>query len=464
MARFFIHRPVFAWVLALGIMLLGLITIRTLPVAQYPDIAPPAVQISLSYPGASAETVQNTVVQLIEQQMTGLDGLLYFSSDCNRDGSASVKLTFAQGTDPDIAQVQVQNKLALVESRLPEVVREGGIRVAKASSNFLMVAAFVSTDSRMTSADIADFVASRLQDPISRTAGVGDYNLFGAQYAMRIWLDPEKLNAFGLMPGDVAEAIGTQNVQVASGTVGALPAVPGQRLTATLIGPSYLATPAQFGAILLKVNSDGSQVRLRDVARVELDAQSYDVSSRYNGQPAAGIGIQLASGANAVATAEAVRATIERLEPSFPANLKAVYPFDTTPFVRISIEEVVKALFEAMALVFLVMLLFLQSFRATLIPTLAVPVVLLGTFAVLALAGYSINTLTMFAMVLAIGLLVDDAIVVIENVERVMAERAWHPCRPRSSRWTRSRGRWSPSGWCCRPCSCRCSSSPAPRA
>ncbi|EHL96223.1 inner membrane multidrug efflux protein BpeB [Acetobacteraceae bacterium AT-5844] len=427
MARFFIDRPVFAWVIALGIMLIGLITLRGLPIAQYPNIAPPAIQISLSYSGASAETMQNTVVQVIEQQMTGLDGLLYFSSDSNRDGSATIKLTFAQGTDPDIAQVQVQNKLALAESRLPETVRSAGIRVAKASNNFLMVVGFVSADGSMTSSDIADFVASTVQDPLTRTTGVGDYQLFGAQYAMRIWLDPDKLNAYGLMPSDISAAITAQNVQIASGELGARPAVPGQRLTATLVGPSYLTTPEQFGAILLKVKTDGSQVRLRDVATVELNGQSFSITSQYNGKPTAGLGIQLASGANAVSTAAAVRETLARLQPSFPSSLQVVYPYDTTPFVQISIHEVVKALIEAMILVFVVMFVFLQNFRATLVPTLAIPVVLLGTFAVLSFAGYSINTLTMFGMVLAIGLLVDDAIVVVENVERVMEQEGLSP-------------------------------------
>jgi multidrug efflux pump len=427
MARFFIARPIFAWVIALSIMLVGLITIRSMPISQYPNIAPPAIQISLNYPGASAETVQNTVVQIIEQQMTGLDGLLYFGSSSNRDGSASIKLTFAQGTDPDIAQVQVQNKLSLAESRLPTTVTQQGIRVAKATSNFMMVIGFVSSNGTMSGTDIADYIASNVQDPLTRTKGVGDYQLFGSQYAMRVWIDPDKLISFNMIPSDLSAAITAQNVQVASGELGALPSVPGQRLNATLIGPSYLNTPEQFGAILLKVKTDGSQVRLRDVARVELDAQSYSIRSQYNGKPTAGIGVQLASGANAVSTAAAVRATLESLRPSFPAGLEVVYPFDTTPFVQISIEEVIKALIEAMILVFIVMYVFLQNFRATLIPTLAVPVVLLGTFAVLSFTGYSINTLTMFGMVLAIGLLVDDAIVVVENVERVMDQDGLSP-------------------------------------
>jgi hydrophobe/amphiphile efflux-1 (HAE1) family protein len=427
MARFFIDRPVFAWVLALAVMLMGVILLRTLPISQYPTIAPPSIRISLTYPGASAETVQNTVVQVIEQQMTGLDGLLYFTSSSNRDGSATVELTFAQGTNADTAQVQVQNKLSLAETRLPETVRQQGIRVAKSSSAFLMVIGFVASDGSLDSSDLADFIATNVQDPLTRTLGVGDFQLFGSQYAMRIWIDPAKLVAYNLMPGDVSAAISAQNVQVASGEIGARPSVPGQMLNATLIGPSYLNTPEQFGAILLRVNTDGSQVRLRDVAKIELGAQSFSVSSQYNGRPSAAIGLQLASGANAVSTAAAVRATIEQIKGTFPPAIQVVYPYDTTPFVQISIHEVVKALIEAMVLVFLVMLLFLQNIRATLIPTLAIPVVLLGTFGVLALAGYSINTLTMFAMVLAIGLLVDDAIVVVENVERVMEKDGLSP-------------------------------------
>ena len=427
MARFFIDRPVFAWVIAIGIMLAGLLALRTLPVAQYPAIAPPAIAVTVSYPGASAATVQSTVVQVIEQQLSGIDGLLYFSSNTTKDGAATIQLTFAQGTNPDTAQVQVQNKVQLAVPRLPQAVQQQGIRVAKASNSFLLVVGFVATDGSMNNTDISDFLVSAVQDPISRTPGVGNYQVFGSQFAMRIWLDPAKLVNYGMTPGDVRTAIQAQNVQVSAGEMGAQPSVPGQQLNATIIGPSYLTTPEHFGAILLRVQGDGAQVRLRDVARVEIGSDNYAFTARYNGQPAAGIGIQLASGANALDTANAVRATIDQLRPNFPPGLQAVYPLDTTPFVRLSITSVVHTLIEAVVLVFLVMFLFLQNLRATLIPTLAIPVVLLGTFAVLAAAGFTINTLTMFGLVLAIGLLVDDAIVVVENVERVMAEEHLSP-------------------------------------
>ena len=427
MARFFINRPVFAWVIAIGIMLAGLLALRTLPVAQYPTIAPPAISVSVNYPGASAETVQSTVVQVIEQQLSGIDNLIYFSSQTTKDGAARIQLTFAQGTDPDTAQVQVQNKVSLAVPRLPLTVQQQGIRIAKSTSNFLMVVGFVATDGRLERTDISDFLVSNVQDPISRTPGVGDYQVFGAQYAMRIWLDPAKLVNYGLTPGDVAAAVRAQNVQVSSGEMGALPSVQGQQLNATIIGPSYLQTPEEFGSILLRVRPDGAQVRLRDVARVEIGSENYGFSTLFNGKQASGIGIRLASGANALDTAAEVRATIERLRPTFPAGVEVVYPYDTTPFVRLSITSVVHTLIEAVVLVFLVMLLFLQNWRATLIPTLAIPVVLLGTFAVMEAAGFTINTLTMFGLVLAIGLLVDDAIVVVENVERVMAEEHLSP-------------------------------------
>jgi multidrug efflux pump len=415
-------------VLAIVVMLGGALAIKTLPIAQYPSIAPPAIAITVSYPGASAETVQSTVVQVIEQQLSGLDHLLYFSAESDKDGSMTITLSFAQGTNPDIAQVQVQNKLQLATPLLPPEVQLQGIRVAKSTRNFLLVIGFFSADGSMSSGDIGDFIASNVQDAVSRTAGVGDYQVFGAQYAMRIWMDPAKLNNFSLTPVDVAAAISAQNVQVASGELGGLPQAKGQQLNATIIGPTRLNTPTQFGAILLKVNSDGSQVRLRDVARIELGSENYQFSNvNWNGQPASGIAVRLATGANALDAADAIRATMEKLKATFPPSLQVIYPNDSTPFIRISIEDVVKTLFEAIALVFLVMLLFLQNIRATLIPTIAVPVVLLGTFGVLRTFGYSINVLTMFAMVLAIGLLVDDAIVVVENVERVMEEENLSP-------------------------------------
>jgi multidrug efflux pump len=422
MSRFFIDRPIFAWVLALLVMLVGVISFYDLPVAQFPPLAPPSVAITTTYPGASAQTVENTVVQPIEQQMNALDHLIYMTSESDKDGTSTITLTFSQGTDPDIAQVQVQNKLQLALPLLPAEVQQQGVTVKKAAKNILLAVGFVSTDDSMKSEDVADFVASHVQDPVSRTPGVGDYQLYGSEYAMRIWLDPEKLDNYGLTTVDVRNAIQAQNIQVASGELGGLPAVPGQQLDATIVGPTYLETPAEFGQILLKVEPNGSQVRLRDVARVGLGAQSYAMTAKYNGHPAAIIAIKLENGANALETIAAVKATIERLKPIFPPGLEAVYPLDVAPFVQHSVVDVLRTLAEAIGLVFLVMLLFLQNVRATLIPTIAVPVVLLGTGGVLAAFGYSINSLTLFAMVLAIGLLVDDAIVVVENVERVMEE------------------------------------------
>jgi multidrug efflux pump len=371
--------------------------------------------------------VQSTVTQVIEQQLSGIDNLLYFSSESDKDGSMTITLNFEQGTNPDIAQVQVQNKLQLATPLLPQEVQQEGLRVAKATKNFLLVIAFYSEDGSMNAYDIADYIASSVQDPVSRTLGVGDYILFGSQYAMRIWLDPAKLNNYALTPVDVATALQAQNVQIASGELGGLPSIKGQELNATVVGPSYLQKPEQFANILLRVNPDGSQVRLRDVGRVELGAESYALNAKFDGHPASGLAVKMSAGANALDTANAVRATVAKLEPYFPHGLRAAYPYDTTPFVKISLEEVVKTLFIAIGLVFLVMYLFLQNLRATFIPTITIPVVLLGTFAVLSLCGYSINVLTMFAMVLAIGLLVDDAIVVIENVERVMAEEGLSP-------------------------------------
>ena len=427
MPNFFIDRPIFAWVIAIIIMLAGGLSILKLPIAQYPTIAPPAISITAMYPGADAETVQNTVTQVIEQNMNGIDHLMYMSSNGDSTGTATITLTFESGTDPDIAQVQVQNKLALATPLLPQEVQQQGISVEKASSSFLMVVGVINTNGTMNQDDISDYVAANMKDAISRTSGVGDVQLFGSQYAMRIWMDPNKLNNFQLTPVDVISALKAQNAQVAAGQLGGTPPVKGQQLNASIVAQTRLTNTEEFGNILLKVNQDGSQVRLRDVARIELGGENYDVIAKFNGQPASGLGIKLATGANALDTANAIRAELKKMEPFFPSGLKIVYPYDTTPFVQISIHEVVKTLVEAIILVFLVMYLFLQNFRATLIPTIAVPVVLLGTFAILALFGFSINTLTMFGMVLAIGLLVDDAIVVVENVERVMAEEGLPP-------------------------------------
>ncbi|EDN4181301.1 efflux RND transporter permease subunit [Salmonella enterica subsp. salamae] len=422
MANFFIRRPIFAWVLAIILMMAGALAIMQLPVAQYPTIAPPAVSISATYPGADAQTVQDTVTQVIEQNMNGIDNLMYMSSTSDSAGSVTITLTFQSGTDPDIAQVQVQNKLQLATPLLPQEVQQQGISVEKSSSSFLMVAGFVSDNPNTTQDDISDYVASNIKDSISRLNGVGDVQLFGAQYAMRIWLDANLLNKYQLTPVDVINQLKVQNDQIAAGQLGGTPALPGQQLNASIIAQTRLKDPQEFGKVTLRVNADGSVVHLKDVARIELGGENYNVVARINGKPASGLGIKLATGANALDTATAIKAKLAELQPFFPQGMKVVYPYDTTPFVKISIHEVVKTLFEAIILVFLVMYLFLQNIRATLIPTIAVPVVLLGTFAILAAFGYSINTLTMFGMVLAIGLLVDDAIVVVENVERVMIE------------------------------------------
>jgi multidrug efflux pump len=427
MARFFIDRPIFAWVLAIIIMLAGTLSITRLPISQYPAIAPPTVSITAVYPGASAKAVQDSVTQVIEQNMKGLDGLLYMASTSESNGVAALTLTFQHGTDPDIAQVQVQNKLQLATPLLPQVVQQQGISVTKASSGFLMVVGFVSEDGSMAGDDLQDFVAANMVDPLARVPGVGSTQVFGAKYAMRIWLDPNKLATYRLTPGDVTFAIRAQNQQVVVGQLGGTPAVPGQQLNAAITAQERLQTPEQFRDIVLRSNPDGSALRLGDVARVELGSEDYSIISRYNGKPATGIAVSLATGANALSTAQGVIAALKELAPSFPKGLKAVTPFDTTPFVRVAIKGVVTTLLEAILLVFLVMYLFLQNFRATLIPTIAVPVVLLGTFGVLSVLGYSVNMLTMFAMVLAIGLLVDDAIVVVENVERLMSEEGLSP-------------------------------------
>ncbi|EFV4611848.1 efflux RND transporter permease subunit [Salmonella enterica] len=422
MANFFIRRPIFAWVLAIILMMAGALAIMQLPVAQYPTIAPPAVSISATYPGADAQTVQDTVTQVIEQNMNGIDNLMYMSSTSDSAGSVTITLTFQSGTDPDIAQVQVQNKLQLATPLLPQEVQQQGISVEKSSSSFLMVAGFISDNPNTTQDDISDYVASNIKDSISRLNGVGDVQLFGAQYAMRIWLDANLLNKYQLTPVDVISQLKVQNDQIAAGQLGGTPALPGQQLNASIIAQTRLKDPQEFGKVTLRVNTNGSVVHLKDVARIELGGENYNVVARINGKPASGLGIKLATGANALDTATAIKAKLAELQPFFPQGMQVVYPYDTTPFVKISIHEVVKTLFEAIILVFLVMFLFLQNIRATLIPTIAVPVVLLGTFAILAAFGYSINTLTMFGMVLAIGLLVDDAIVVVENVERVIME------------------------------------------
>ncbi len=427
MARFFIDRPVFAWVISILVMLAGILSIMSLPVSQYPPIAPPTIGIVAKYPGASAQTLEDTVTQVIEQKMNGLDNLLYMASTSDSSGRVDITLTFSIDADPDIAQVQVQNKLQLATPLLPQEVQRQGITVTKRASTYLKVYAFVSEDGRMDNGEIGDYVASNLLDPISRLPGVGEANQFGSAYSMRIWLDPNRLLQYKLMPEDVIAAINAQNAQVSAGQIGAAPFVEGQQINLTIAVQERLQTPEQFEAIILRTNQDGSLVRIRDVARVELGREDYSVSTQYNGKPASGIAIKLATGANALETVAGVDAFLEEMKPFFPSGLTVVSPFDTTPFVEISIHEVVKTLIEAVVLVFLVMYLFLQNFRATLVPTIAVPVVLLGTFGVLAAFGYSINTLTMFAMVLAIGLLVDDAIVVVENVERVMSEDRLSP-------------------------------------
>ncbi|WPG19786.1 multidrug efflux RND transporter permease AcrD [Kosakonia cowanii] len=427
MANFFIDRPIFAWVLAILICLTGALAISSLPVEQYPDLAPPNVRITANYPGASAQTLENTVTQVIEQNMTGLDNLMYMSSQSSATGQASITLNFRAGTDPDEAVQQVQNQLQSAMRKLPQTVQNQGVTVRKTGDTNILTIAFVSTDGSMDKQDIADYVASNIQDPLSRVNGVGDIDAYGSQYAMRIWLDPSKLTSYQLTTGDVTRAITSQNAQIAVGQLGGTPSVDRQALNATINAQSLLQTPEQFRAITLRVNPDGSEVRLGDVATVELGAEKYDYLSRYNGKAASGLGVKLASGANEMETAELALQRLDELSHYFPHGLEYKVAYETASFVKASIIDVVKTLLEAIVLVFVVMYLFLQNFRATLIPTIAVPVVLLGTFGVLYSFGYSINTLTMFAMVLAIGLLVDDAIVVVENVERIMSEEGLSP-------------------------------------
>jgi multidrug efflux pump len=427
LSRFFIDRPVFAWVIAVVIMLAGAISALNLPIEQYPNVAPPSVVINATYPGADAESLQNSVTQVIEQQLTGLDNLLYFSSQSNADGSVQITATFAPGTNPDIAQVQVQNKVQAAVPLLPSAVQQLGVVVAKNTPNFILVIGLYDDTGRYTNVDISDFIASKMRDPLSRVPGVGNTIVFGAQYAMRIWLDPFKLQNYALVPDDIASAVRAQNVQVSAGQIGQQPTVKGAAINATVTAQSRLQTPQQFRDIILKTSPSGATVRLGDVARVELGAETYAIASLYDGYPAAGIPIMLAPGANALQTVDAVKARAEALKSSLPPGMKLVYPIDNTLFIRLSIHDVVVTLLEAIALVVLVMYIFLQNWRATLIPAIAVPVVLLGTFGVLAAAGYSINTLTLFALVLVIGLLVDDAIVVVENVERIMHEERLSP-------------------------------------
>lgn len=423
MSKYFIERPIFAWVIAILIMLVGVIAIRGLPIEQYPQIAPTTISVSATYPGADAETVENSVTQVIEQQMKGLDGLMYMSSSSSATGTASVTLTFDNAIEGDTAQVQVQNKLQAATSSLPEAVQRQGVTVAKSSSDFLMVVAFVSEDGSMSGSDIADYLNSSIVDPLSRVDGVGNVNVFGSPYAMRIWLDPEKLRAYSLMPSDISAAIRTQNVQVSAGQLANLPSNNDRQvINATVSVQSYLQTPEEFRNILVKSDASGAKVYLKDVATVELGSERYDTLTKFNGKSSAGMAIMLAPGSNALQVRTAVGERLNQLEKTLPKGLSVQVPYDTTPFVRLSITQVVKTLLEAIGLVFVVMFLFLQNWRATIIPTLAVPVVILGTFAVLSFFGYSINILTMFAMVLAIGLLVDDAIVVVENVERILEE------------------------------------------
>ncbi len=421
-SRIFIDRPIFAWVIAIIIMMLGTAAILTLPIEQYPDVAPPQVNIRATYPGASAETLETSVTQVIEQQLTGVNGLLYFSANSSSRGQVTISATFEKGTDPDIAQVQVQNKVQQAIPRLPQQVQQQGLSVTKSNPDFLMILAIYDTTDKSTNQDVSDYLVSNLQDPIARLKGVGDTNVFGAQYAMRVWLNPERLNAYTLVPGDIIAAITAQNTEVAAGEIGGQPMPETQMLNATVKAQSRLSTPAQFAAIIVKTTRDGSTVRLSDVARVELGAENYTIRSRVNGHPGAGFAVSLAPGSDALSTAELVKAKVGELTRSMPPGYAVAYPSDATLFIKLSVEEVVWTLLEAIILVVIVMFVFLQNWRATLIPTIAVPVVLLGTFAVFAVAGFSINTLTLFGLVLAIGLLVDDAIVVVENVERLMDE------------------------------------------
>ena len=427
LSKFFLERPVFAWVIAIFMMLGGALAIYLMPVSQYPNLAPPSIYIMATYPGASAETVESTVTQIIEQKMTGLDYMIYMSATSDSSGMSRIELTFAPGTDPDLAWAKVQNKLQLAMASLPPVVQEMGITVGKATKNYLLIVGLISEDGSMDGYDLRDYAQSNLEKVLARIPGVGEVQNFGTQYAMRIWLDPDKLINYHLTVDDVVQSLRSYNVEVSAGQFGGAPAMPGQRMNASIIVQHFLKTPDEFASIPVRIDTDGSVVRIRDLGRVELGTESYDVQFFYNGKPGAAMGIRLMAGANALDTADRIKRKLDELKPFFPQGMKVVYPFDTTPFTRVAIKEVVKTLFEAVLLVFIIMWVFLGSFRATIIPTIAVPVVLLGTFGILALAGFSINMLTMFATVLAIGLLVDDAIVVVENVERIMEEEGLPP-------------------------------------
>ncbi|HNR32509.1 MAG TPA: efflux RND transporter permease subunit, partial [Candidatus Hydrogenedentes bacterium] len=427
LSRFFLDRPVFAWVIAIFIMLLGALAIYNLPIAQYPNIAPPSIAISAFYPGASAQTVENSVTQIIEQKMTGFDDMLYLSGTSDSAGASRIELTFKPGTDPDLAWAKVQNKLQLAMTSLPEAVQRSGITVNKSTRNYLLIVSLISEDGSMSGHDLRDYAGSNIEKVLARVPGVGEVEAFGGQYAMRVWLDLDKLTDYHLTMEEVIRALRAYNVEVSAGQFGGIPAVEGQRLNASIVVQNLLRTPDEFAAVPLRTNPDGSVVRIRDVGRTELGTQFYDIDARYNGRPAAGLAIRQAPGANALNTANAVKARLEEMSRDFPPGMKVVYPFDTTPFIKVAIREAVKALLQAIVLVFLVMWLFMGNMRATLIPTISVPVVLLGTCAMLGVFGFSINMLTMFAMVLAIGLLVDDTIVVVENVERIMSEEGLSP-------------------------------------
>ena len=427
LSKFFLDRPVFAWVIAIFIMLLGGLAIYNLPISQYPPIAPPAIAISAYYPGASAQTVENSVTQIIEQKMTGFEDMLYLSGTSDASGSSRIELTFRPGTDPDMAWAKVQNKLQLAMASLPEAVQRSGVKVSKSTRNYLIVVGLVSEDGSMSGHDLQDYAQSNLEKVLARVPGVGEVENFGSQYAMRVWLNPDKLTDYRLTMEEVILALRAYNVEISAGQFGGIPAVEGQRLNASIIVQNLLQTPEEFASIPLRTNPDGSVVRIKDVGRTELGAEFYDMEGRYNGHPAAGLAIRQAPGANALDTADAIKAKLKEMSAYFPPGLKVVYPYDTTPFVKVAIGEAVKSLLQAIVLVFLVMWLFLGNIRATLIPTIAVPVVLLGTCAALGAFGYSINMLTMFAMVIAIGLLVDDTIVVVENVERLMSDEGLSP-------------------------------------